>query len=103
SQKLPDVPTGKLCAGTERAAASLAVDEEAERMACRVEHHPQASRIAICGLMRRLAASSLDDPLDAGLKVIHQDLEVHHLRLVPMLLRPGRRLVRAFGLNVQAH
>ena len=72
-------------------------------MTCGVEHDPKAARIAIHRLMRGLPTSALDDDVDRGLEVIHQDLQVHHLRSMPGLLRPRRRLVRGFCLDVEAH
>src|SRR5687768_4908137 len=75
--------------------------EEAERMARRIEHHPQPARVTRRRLPRRLAPTELDRPCDGLLHVVHLDLEVEHLRELARLLRPDRRLVPLGALDVE--
>ncbi len=79
--------------------ALLAMHEEAGRVASGVEHHPDSRSVAISRLVRSFHTSASENLLDGGIKVLDVDLEVHHLRLLPRLLGPRRRLVRALGLG----
>jgi hypothetical protein len=80
----------------------LAVNEEAERMACWVEHDAKARAVTVRWLNQCLVASQLASKLNDCLEVIHEDFEVHHLRLVSGLFGPDRGLVAGLCLNVQA-
>lgn len=52
--------------------------------------------------MQCLVASALKNKLYGCLEVVHEDFEVHHLRLVSGLLGPDRGLVGVLCLDVQA-
>jgi len=52
--------------------------------------------------MECLVAPALENKSNGGLEVLHEDFEVHHLRLVSQLLGPDRGLVRILGLGVQS-
>ena len=61
----------------------LAVNEQAERVVCRVEHDPKPRAVAVSWLMRGLGASPPDNASNGRVEVVHEDFEVHHLRLMP--------------------
>ena len=69
-------------------------------MACWVEHDAKARAVTVRWLMERLVAPALENKLNGGLEILHEDFEVHHLRLVSGLLGPDRGLIRILGLDV---
>jgi GrpB-like predicted nucleotidyltransferase (UPF0157 family) len=73
------------------------VQEQAEGMAGRVEHHPHRRLRLVVGEPR----TSLDRLGDGCVQVVDQDLQVEHLVLGPGLLRPDRRAVPLLGLDQQ--
>jgi hypothetical protein len=83
-------------------AALLAVNEQTERVACWVEHDAKTRAVTVRWLNQCLVASQLANKLNGCLEVIHEDFEVHHLRLVSGLFGPDRRLVGVVCLDVQA-
>ena len=81
----------------------LAVNEQAERVTGRVEHHSQAIAVSIRWLPCRLIATELQRLGDGVAEVVDFDLEVHHLRQAPRLFGPSRRLVFRVTLDVQMY
>lgn len=71
-------------------------------MTGRVEHDPQARGVAVGWLVGGLGPAALDHERHRCLYVVHEDLEVRHLRLAPGPLRPHRWLVPLLGLEVEA-
>lgn len=71
----------------------LAVNEQTEGVACRVEHDAKTRAVAVRWLVRCFIASPLENESNGCVEVIHEDFEVHHLRLVSGPLGPDRRLV----------
>ena len=80
----------------------LAVNEQTEGVACRVEHDPKTRAVAVRWLVRCLVASPLENQSNGCIDVVHEKFEVHHLRLVSELLGPDGRLIRFLRLDVQA-
>jgi hypothetical protein len=71
-------------------------------MASGVEHHPDPRLVAISWLVWSLGTAASKHPFDGSAEVFHENLEVHHLRLLPVLLRPRGRFVCVIGLEVQS-
>ena len=80
----------------------LAVNEQAEGVACWIEHDAKARTVTVRWLMQRLGASTLEHQSDGCVEVVHENFEMHHLRLVSGLLGPDRWFVGVLRLDVQA-
>ena len=82
------------------AAQSLPGDEEAERVARRVEHYAEAVRIPVGGLGGGLAPTGGEDQVDGGPEVVDLDLEDRrNLALETRLRRLEVRLYPAVELG----
>lgn len=60
----------------------LARNEQTEGVACWVKHDSKPRAVTVRWLMHCLLASAREDKLYGCVEVVHEDVEVHHLRLV---------------------
>ncbi len=80
---------------------SLPCEEQAQRMAGRVEHDPDPGLVAVGRLMRGFRTARPDRTSNGRVDVVDLDFEVEHLLLFARFLGPDRRNVLLIALNVQ--
>src|SRR4051794_41104228 len=83
SNATPAASTGAI---TLRGPRSSRVGEQAERVSCRIEHHAHTG----LRLVLRNGRARFDGPCDAGVEVLHPDVQVHHHLLLAGYGRPRR-------------